>query len=165
MCRSWHKAWPAVDGQQLGCFCPLCWAVWVLRTAAGLHQVKALRRRDSGSRVSASGRGRLERPPPPSKAPEPPVLSHPGELHNFMDATSQTALSLWGLSRVGICLSHYCLPRQVPEDNRCLVNRVGWAGHPKSCGLSGSQELGVLDTFPPHLQLCSRKTQGLQVRV
>ena len=119
----------------------------------------SVRRRDSGSRASASGRGRLERPPPPSKAPDPPVLSHPGELHNFMDATSQTVLPLWGLSRVGICLSHCCLPRQVPEHNRCLVNGGAWVGGPKSCGLSGSQELGVLDTFLSHLQLCSRKMQ------
>lgn len=138
---------------------------WFSGFPIGFGQVKVSPRRrwDSGSRAYASGRGRLKRPPPPSEASSRLRLRFTQVSHTNLWTPQVRSLSLWGFSMVGICLPHYCLPRQVLEYNRCSVNNCGWINHPKSSQLSRSQELGVLASLPPLAQLClSRKMPGLQ---
>lgn len=127
-----------------------------------------MKRRDSGSRAYASGREGLRRGTSPFKDFQSLRLWFTQVSCTILWTPQIISLPLWGFSRVGICLFHYCLPRQVLENNRCSVKSGGWINHPRSYSLSGSQELWVLDTpslkthtptHPP--QLCSLKTQGL----
>lgn len=158
------RAWTTVDGQ-LGYSLPLCSAVWVLRTPTCFRQVKGstMRRWDSGSRASASGwkdwtqsfwEGQAEEATSPFKGFQSLRLWFTQVSCITLWTPQIISLPLWGFSRVGICLSHYSLPGQVLEHNRHSVNNGGRVDHPKSCSLSGSQELWGLDTTPHPAPSC-----------